>query len=160
MLANQLRNDTIFPTEDLEPLQIAVLEKFIPQFAPRAKVLFLRGNHHRPDTFVSGALQRLNIPVDKHSKLPDVILYLPQRRLLLLLELHELISITRHTQLERLLVSCHVRREYVSVLSDWRAYSRHGNNVAWETHVWLAEIPKHLIHCNGEKFLGPPRRHK
>ncbi len=105
-------------TEDLEQLQIAVLEKFIPQFAPRAQVLFLRGNDDRPAIFVTGTLQRLNIPVDKLNKLPDVILHLPQRRLLLLLELRQLISTSRHTELERILVSCHVRREYVSVLPD------------------------------------------
>jgi type II restriction enzyme len=28
-------------------------------------------------------------------------------------------------------------------------------DIAWETDVWLAENPSHLIHFNGEKFLGP-----
>lgn len=160
MVANQLRGDTVLATDGLGPLQVAVLEKFIPQFAPQAKVLFLRGSDDRPVIFVPGTLHRLDIPVGKLNKLPDVVLHLPKRRLLLLLELNKLISTRRHTQLERLLMACPARREYVSALSDWRAYSRHGNNVAWETHVWLAEIPEHMIHCNGEKFLRPhhPRK--
>lgn len=160
MVANQSRDDTVWATDGLGLLQIAVLEKFIPQFAPQAKVLFLRGSNDHPVIFVRGTLQRLDIPVGKLNKLPDVVLHLPKRRLLLLLELNKPISTRRHTQLERLLMACPARREYVSALSDWRAYGRHGNNVAWETHVWLAEIPEHMIHCNGEKFFGPHRSRK
>jgi len=155
MTANQLRGDTVLATDGLGPLQLAVLEKFIPQFVPQAKVLFLRGSDVRPLILVSGTLQRLGVPVGKLNKLPDVVLHLPKRRLLILLELAEVISPRRRIQLEQLLAACSARREYVSALSDWRAYSRCGNNVAWETHVWLAEIPEHMIHCNGEKFLGP-----
>ncbi len=160
MVANRVRGSTILATDGLGPLQLAVLEKFIPQFAPQAKVLFLRGSDDRPLIFVSGTLQRLEIPVGKLNKLPDVVLHLPRRRLLLLLELDKLISARRRVQLEQLLAACSARREYVSALSDWRAYSRHGNDVAWETHVWLAETPDHMIHCNGEKFLGPHRQRK
>lgn len=160
MAVNPSKNKTVLMTDGLGPLSIAVLEKFIPQFAPQAKVLFLRAGDNRPVIFVPGTLQRLGIPVGKLNELPDMVLHLPKRRLLLLLELNKLISTRRHTQLERLLMACPARREYVSALSDWRAYRRHGNNIAWETHVWLAEIPEHLIHCNGEKFLGPHRSRK
>jgi hypothetical protein len=27
--------------------------------------------------------------------------------------------------------------------------------IAWETDVWIAEAPTHLIHFNGERLLGP-----
>lgn len=27
--------------------------------------------------------------------------------------------------------------------------------IAWETEVWCADDPTHLIHFNGERFLGP-----
>jgi hypothetical protein len=30
-------------------------------------------------------------------------------------------------------------------------------HVARETEVWVAEIPEHLIHFNGNRFLGRPR---
>jgi len=29
------------------------------------------------------------------------------------------------------------------------------NDISWETEVWVAESPTHLIHFNGERFLGP-----
>jgi hypothetical protein len=160
MVANQLRGTKVLATDALGPLQIAVLEKFIPQFAPQASVLFLRGSDGMPVIFVAGTLHRLGLPTGKLNKLPDAVLYLPRRRLLLLLELNNLISARRRTHLEQLFVACPARREYVSALSDWQAYSRHGNDVAWETHVWLAKTPEHMIHCNGEKFLRPyhPRK--
>jgi hypothetical protein len=29
------------------------------------------------------------------------------------------------------------------------------NDIAWETEIWIAEMPSHMIHFNGDKFLGP-----
>jgi hypothetical protein len=160
MVASQLRSNTVLAADGLGPLHTAVLEKFIPQFAPQAKVLFLRGNDDHPLIFVSGSLQRLGVPVEKIGKLPDVILYLPKRRLLILLELNTPITPKRRNQVERLLADCSTKREYVSVLSGWQAFSRTGNDFAWDAHVWLAETPEHMLHYNGEKFLGPHRRRK
>ncbi|MCX5683061.1 MAG: BsuBI/PstI family type II restriction endonuclease, partial [Planctomycetota bacterium] len=34
-------------------------------------------------------------------------------------------------------------------------FRKHSQDIAWETEVWIAEIPDHLIHYNGDKFLGP-----
>ena len=147
-------------TDGLGPLHVAVLDRFIPQFAPRAKVLFLRGNEDRPRIFMPGTMQHLGIPCAKINKLPDVVLHLPSRRLLILVALNVLIGVKQRNQIERLLSECSARREYVSALSNRQAYHRAGNNVAWNTHVWLAEVPDHMIHCNGDKFLGPSRRRK
>jgi hypothetical protein len=33
--------------------------------------------------------------------------------------------------------------------------SRYLGEIAWETEVWVADAPSHLIHFNGERFLGP-----
>ena len=29
------------------------------------------------------------------------------------------------------------------------------DDISWETEVWIAETPSHMIHFNGERFLGP-----
>ena len=34
-------------------------------------------------------------------------------------------------------------------------YKRFIDQLAWETEVWIAEMPDHMIHLNGNKFLGP-----
>lgn len=28
-------------------------------------------------------------------------------------------------------------------------------HIAWESEVWMADDPDHMIHFNGERFLGP-----
>lgn len=160
MAANQSSSNSVLMTDGLGPLPIAVLEKFIPQFAPQANVLFLRGSAGRPAICVSGTLQRLGISGKTVNKLPDMVLHLPRRRLLILLELNAPITVKRRNQIEQWLAGCSARREYVSVLSGWQAYRRAGSSFAWNTHVWLAEVPEHMMHYDGEKFLGPHRQHK
>jgi hypothetical protein len=29
------------------------------------------------------------------------------------------------------------------------------DKISWETEVWVADSPTHMIHFNGERFLGP-----
>ena len=50
---------------------------------------------------------------------------------------------------------CVATRVYVSAVPDFRQFKQHVDKIAWETEVWIAEIPDHLIHFNGDKLLGP-----
>ena len=27
--------------------------------------------------------------------------------------------------------------------------------INWDTEVWIAELPEHMIHLNGDQFMGP-----
>lgn len=56
---------------------------------------------------------------------------------------------------EKLLAHSTADRVYVTAFVDVREYRRHVEDIAWETEVWIAESPDHLIHYDGEKFLGP-----
>ena len=44
---------------------------------------------------------------------------------------------------------------FVTAFLDRRAMLKYLNDISWETDVWIAESPTHLIHFNGERFLGP-----
>ncbi|HLE39935.1 MAG TPA: BsuBI/PstI family type II restriction endonuclease, partial [Nitrospirota bacterium] len=44
---------------------------------------------------------------------------------------------------------------YVSAFPDFSEFHKHVGKIAWETEVWIAEFPDHMIHYNGDKFLGP-----
>lgn len=44
---------------------------------------------------------------------------------------------------------------FVTAFFDFKTYKRFSENLAWETEVWIAEMPEHRIHLNGDKFLGP-----
>ncbi len=98
----------------------------------------------------------MNIPIKKHDKLPDVILYDSQKNRLFLIEAvtaHGPLSPKRQQELEETLIGCIAKRIYVSAFPDFREFKRHIDNIAWETEVWIENNPDHMIHFNGPKFL-------
>lgn len=152
---------TLSPGEHNE-LQKAIVESFAPIFAPGARLLYL-GDTAEKDLHVdTEALEALRIPVTKHGKLPDVVLHMPEKGWLLLVEAvtsHGPVSPKRKKELELALKDCPLPRVYVSAFPDRDEYRRHMADIAWETEVWLADSPTHMIHYNGEKFLGPHAPH-
>ena len=90
-------------------------------------------------------------------KLPDVALYDEERTRLFLIEAvtsHGPVSPKRLEELEVTLKDCPATRTYITAFPDFRQFKRHADKVAWETDVWVAEIPDHLIHFNGDTFLS------
>ncbi|MGQ0603416.1 MAG: BsuBI/PstI family type II restriction endonuclease, partial [Anaerolineales bacterium] len=139
-------------------LQAAVIREFAPRFAPRARLLYFGDTAKKILWQDVRALRGLGFPVDKHGKLPDIVLYQPRQKWLYLIEVvtsHGPVSPKRHHELESLLAKSSVGRVYVSVFPDFREYTRHARSIAWETEIWIAEAPEHLIHYNGDKFMGP-----
>jgi hypothetical protein len=144
-------------------LQAVIVQEFGPRFAPGGRVLYLGDAANKTLHIESQTLEWLGIPVTKHDKLPDVVLYLENRRWLFLIEAvtsHGPVSPKRRFELERVLRNCQLVRLYVSAFPDFREFKRHLTNIAWETEVWLAELPDHMIHYNGDKFLGPSARNR
>ena len=103
-------------------------------------------------------LKNIGIPIDQHSKLPDVVIYDPKRNWLYLIEAvtsHGPVTPKRIVELEDLLKKCTAGKIYVSAFPDFAEFKRHTRNLAWETEVWIMEHPDHRIHFNGDKFIGP-----
>lgn len=141
-------------------LQAAIITEFAPRFAPGATLLYLGDAAHKSLVVARDDLKTLGVPITKNDKLPDVLLYLPQKNWLLLVEAVTSsgpVSPKRRFELEKLLASCKADRVYVTAFQDFKEFKRHVHDIAWETEVWIAENPDHLIHYNGEKFLGPPK---
>lgn len=143
-----------------EPVRLAstFIEKFVPHFAPGAKALCF-SNTTLSSTNTDGAtLQRVGLPLERLAQFPDIVLYAPRRRLLYLIEVagsHGYVTDGRRSELERLAKRSKTRRVYVSAFSDRKQFVPHVDAIAWETEVWFADEPGHLIHYNGKKFLGP-----
>ena len=97
-----------------------------------------------------------------HDKLPDFVLFDADRDWLFLIEAvtsHGPISPKRHAELEVMLNKCPASRVYVTAFMDFVGFKKHAAQIVWESEVWIAESPDHLIHFNGDKFLGPyPKR--
>ena len=140
-------------------LQKAIIESFAPRFAPGARLLYLGDTAEKHLHLDAEGLEALRIPVTKHGKLPDVVLHMPEKGWLLLIEAvtsHGPVSPKRKKELELVLKDCPLAQVYVSAFPDMAEFRRHMADIAWETEVWIADSPTHMIHFNGEKFLGPP----
>ena len=141
-------------------LQAQVVTAFGPKFAPGSTLLYLGDAADKLLHLDREKLDQLGVSITEHDKLPDVVLYNAERNWLFLVEAvtsHGPVSPKRVEELEDSLRNCTTTRIYVSAFPDFRQFRRHLDNIAWETEVWVAEIPDHLIHFNGDKFLGPKR---
>jgi len=152
------RHLTLTPGKHNE-LQAAIVKEFAPRFAPGAHVLYLGDAAHKSLHVANAALKELGVPITKHDKLPDLLLHLPRKNWLILVEAvtsHGPVSPKRKLELEKVLAKCSAELIYVTAFLEFKEYRRHAHNIAWETEIWIAKQPDHLIHYNGEKFLGPP----
>ena len=139
-------------------LEVAIVEEFGPRFAPGAKLIYLGDTAKKTLILDEVVFKKLEIPVSEHGKFPDVILYDAKRKWLFLIEAvtaHGPVSPKRHVELEKLFADCKAGKIYVTAFLDFATYKKYSNDIAWETEVWIAEMPSHMIHLNGDKFLGP-----
>jgi hypothetical protein len=68
---------------------------------------------------------------------------------------HEPVSPKRHQEIESFLGRCQAERVYVTAFLSIAEFRKYAADIAWETEVWIAATPDHMIHFNGPKFLGP-----
>ena len=139
-------------------LQALVVSEFGPRFAPGASLLYLGDTARKLLHLNSRMLDQLHIPFTEHDKLPDVVLYEEERGRLFLVEAvtsHGPMTPKRVQELEVGFKDCPVKRLFVSAFPDFRLFRQHADKIAWETEIWIAESPGHLIHFNGDSFLSP-----
>jgi type II restriction enzyme len=139
-------------------VQAAVVHHFGPRFAPGASLLYL-GDTAEKGFYVDGeALGLLGFEITTHDKMPDVVLYDSRREWLYLIEAvtsHGPMSPKRVLELQKVLEKCSAGLIFVSAFPDIKEFKKHADNIAWDTEVWLADTPGHLMHFNGDRFLGP-----
>lgn len=139
-------------------VQAAIILEFAPRFAHGAALLYL-GDTSKKNLFVdTDKLVELGIPITDHSKLPDVILYDGKKEWLYLVEAvtsHGPISPKRVLELEDMLVDCKIGKIYITAFPDFTEFRKHTGEIAWDTEVWIKENPDHMIHYNGDRFIGP-----
>lgn len=139
-------------------VQAGIVELFKPQFAKESELLYL-GDTEIKDLFIqTKELEKLGIPIDQHSKLPDVVLYDKNKDWLFLIEAvtsHGPVSPKRFMELEQMLENCSAGKIYVTAFPDFKEFKKWSSDLAWETEVWIMEMPGHMIHFNGDRFMGP-----
>ena len=139
-------------------VQAAVVEEFAPRFAPGGKLLYI-GDTEDKDLYVNPAgLEALNLPITEHSKLPDIVISDDKREWLFLVEVvtsHGPVSAKRVVELEEFTKDCPYGSVYVTAFPNAKEFKKHVDDIAWETEVWLSDTPDHMIHFNGDRFIGP-----
>ena len=136
----------------------AVIEEFAPRFVPGGILIYAGDTGEKWGYFDKELLAKLGVEVDGHGKMPDVVLYCPERTWLLLVESvtsHGPVDGKRHEELARLFLGSKAGLVYVTAFPSRAAMTRYLGEIAWETEVWVADAPSHLIHFNGARFLGP-----
>lgn len=135
-----------------------ILEEFCPRFTPGAQVLYV-GDAGRDDpVYCEDDLRSLGVTLNKHGKLPDLIVYMPDREWLVLLEAassHGPMDSKRYGELRDLFASARAGCVYVSCFPSRAEMRKYLSVIAWETEAWCGDDPSHMIHFNGERFLGP-----
>ena len=148
---------TLSPGEHSELIR-AIIEDFAPRFAPGSVLVYAGDTGDKWGYFDAPLLAGLGIDVDSHGKMPDVVLHYTARNWLLLVESvtsHGPVDGKRHAELAALFAGSTAGLVYVTAFPNRAVMGRYLGDIAWETEVWVAEAPSHLIHFNGERFLGP-----
>jgi hypothetical protein len=138
-------------------LQVKIIQDFRARFCPNAEVVYVGDTARKMLHIDTPLLKKLKIPITRHDKLPDVVLYDARKSILILVEAvtaHGPLSPKRQIELEETLKDCKAKRIYVSAFPDFREFKKHIDNIAWETEVWIQDNPDHMIHFNGPKFFN------
>jgi len=139
-------------------LQKAIIEEFAPRFAPNSECLYVGDTIEKDLVKNIDKLQSLGFEITLHDKMPDVVLYSEDNNWLYFVE-----SVTsvgpmdpkRIREIEEMTVGVTAGKIYVTAFLDFKTFRKFSDALAWETEVWIAEMPNHMIHFNGDKFLGP-----
>ena len=148
---------TLSPGEHSELIR-AIIADFAPRFAPGSVLVYAGDTGEKWGYFDSPLLAGLGVDVDSHGKMPDVVLHFTAKNWLLLVESvtsHGPVNGKRHAELAKLFAGSTAGLVYVTAFPNRAIMSRYLGEIAWETEVWVADAPSHLIHFNGVRFLGP-----
>jgi hypothetical protein len=136
----------------------AIVEEFAPRFAPGSLLVYVGDTGDKWGYFDLDQLTELGVNIDTHGKMPDVVLHYRAKNWLLLVESvtsHGPVDGKRHAELAQLFAGSTAGLVYVTAFPNRAMMGRYLGTIAWETEVWVADAPSHLIHFNGVRFLGP-----
>lgn len=143
-------------------LQVQILQMLIPLVSKSKPELLYIGDAVDRDLWQKNdRLNELGIYVlSKSGNLPDIILYdASQKRIIFIEAYHS----TGPFTLDRVnaikdLCRCETGTQvaFITAFDTTAKMLKHYREVAWDTDIWSADEPTHLVHKNGDKFIGRP----
>lgn len=150
--------DFTFSVGKHNELQKAIIEEFAPRFAPNSECLYVGDTIEKDLVKNVDKLAELGFEITLHDKMPDVVLYCEDKDWIYFIE-----SVTsvgsmepkRIKEIEEMTVKVKSGKIYVTAFPDFKTFKKFSESLAWETEVWISDVPEHMIHLNGDKFMGP-----
>lgn len=150
--------DFSFSVGSHNELQKAIIEEFAPRFAPNSECLYVGDTIEKNLVKNVEKLEKLGFEITLHDKMPDVVLYCEDKDWIYFVE-----SVTsvgpmdpkRILEITEMTKSVKAGKIFVTAFLDFKTYKKFSEELAWETEVWIAEMPEHMIHLNGDRFMGP-----
>lgn len=134
-----------------------IIEQMAPRFLPESLLVYVGDTGEKWGYYDQELAGNLLFNIQQHGKMPDVILYAKEKALLVLIESvtsHGPVDSKRYIELEALFSSVMIDKVYISAFPDKKVFAHYIGDIAWETEVWIADNPTHMIHFNGDKFIG------
>lgn len=136
----------------------AIIEEFASRFVPGGILIYVGDTGNKWSHFDQKTLAKIGVTINSHGKMPDVVIYYPEKNWLILAEAvtsHGPVDGKRHQELKELFANSSAGLVFLTAFPNRSLMARYLNEIAWETEVWTADTPSHLIHFNGIRFLGP-----
>lgn len=150
--------DYTFSPGSHNQLQKAILEEFAPRFAPNSECLYVGDTTHKDMVKNEEKLQNLGFAITLHDKMPDIVLYREDKNWLYIIEAVDSVgpmSPERVKDITQMTEGVESGKIFVTAFLDFPKFKKFSEQLAWETEVWIADMPEHMIHLNGDKFMGP-----
>ena len=147
-----------FSTGSHNLLQKAIVEEFAPRFAPNSECLYVGDTIEKDMVKREEKLKKLGFEITLHDKMPDVVLYAAEKNWLYFIEAVTSVGPMepkRIKEIEEMTQDVKAGKIYITAFLDFETFKKFSESLAWETEVWIADMPDHMIHLNGDKFLGP-----
>lgn len=152
------QQDFTFSPGKHNQLQKAIIEEFAPRFAPNSECLYVGDTIQKDLVKNVEKLSELGFEITLHDKMPDVVLYREDKNWIYFIEAITSVGPMdpkRIVEIESMTGNVTAGKIYISAFLDFSTFKKFSEQLAWETEVWIADMPDHMIHLNGDKFLGP-----
>lgn len=139
-------------------LQKAIIEEFAPRFAPNSECLYVGDTTQKDLVKDVDKLSSIGFEITLHDKMPDVVLYLEDKNWVYFVEAVTSVgpmNPKRVSEITAMTENVSSGKIFVTAFLDFATFKKFSEQLAWETEAWIADMPEHMIHLNGDRFLGP-----
>ena len=150
--------DFSFSAGSHNQLQKAIIEELAPRFAPHSECLYVGDTTEKDMVKNVEKLKQLGFEITLHDKMPDVVLYREDKDWIYFIEAVTSVgpmNPKRIDEISAMTQNVKSGKVFITAFLDFKTYKKFSEELAWETEVWIADMPDHMIHLNGDKFLGP-----